>query len=286
VRNRDRITPGGGSGSLDGDHRFSRFNPAIGLTWNAAPGLNLYAGYNQGSRTPTAVELGCADPENPCKLPNAMAGDPPLRQVVTKTWEAGVRGKLADKTRWNAGVFRADNDDDILFVADNSAGFGYFRNVGKTRRQGVELGIDSRFGDVTLSANYTYLDATFRSPETLNGEANSSADDDGNIEIRSGDRIPLIPRHIFKARADWRSRRPGRWKAGCRRCLDRSRAATRTASTSPMALSSWAAAARPAMPCSTSAAPTKRVRICASSSRSTTCSTGATQRLRNWAPPA
>jgi outer membrane receptor protein involved in Fe transport len=204
VRNRDRITPGGGSGSLDGDHRFSRFNPAIGLTWNAAPGLNLYAGYNQGSRTPTAVELGCADPENPCKLPNAMAGDPPLRQIVTKSWEAGVRGKLADKTRWNAGVFRADNDDDILFVADNSAGFGYFRNVGKTRRQGVELGIDSRFGDVTLSANYTYLDATFRSPETLNGEANSSADDDGNIEIRSGDRIPLIPRHIFKARADWK----------------------------------------------------------------------------------
>jgi len=204
VRNRDRITPGGGSGSLDGDHRFTRFNPAIGASWDLARGLNAYAGYNEGSRTPTAIELGCADPDNPCKLPNAMAGDPPLHQVVTKTWEAGLRGTLAPKTRWNAGVFRADNVDDILFVADNSAGFGYFRNVGKTRRQGIELGIDSRAGDLSWSANYTWLDATFRSTELLNGAANSSADEDGNIVVRPGDRMPLIPRHVFKARADWR----------------------------------------------------------------------------------
>jgi outer membrane receptor protein involved in Fe transport len=203
VRNRDRITPGGGPGSLDGDHGFGRLNPAIGATWDATPALNLYAGYNEGSRTPTAVELGCADPENPCKLPNAMAGDPPLRQVVTRTWEAGVRGRLAAKGHWNAGLFRATNADDILFVADNAAGFGYFRNVGKTRRQGIELGLDSGAGDIAWSANYTLLDATFRSAEVLNGVANSSADDNGNIAVRPGDRLPLIPRHVFKARADW-----------------------------------------------------------------------------------
>jgi outer membrane receptor protein involved in Fe transport len=204
VRNRDHITPGGGSGSLDGDHRFSRFNPAIGASWDIARGVNVYASYNEGSRTPTAIELGCADPENPCKLPNAMAGDPPLHQVVTKTWEGGVRGNIGGQTHWNAGLFRANNVDDILFVADNAAGFGYFRNVGKTRRQGVELGLDGRAGDVGFSANYTYLDATFRSAETLNGAPNSSADEDGNIQVQSGDRMPLIPRHVFKARADWR----------------------------------------------------------------------------------
>jgi outer membrane receptor protein involved in Fe transport len=204
VHNRDHITPGGGPGSLDGDHRFARFNPAIGATWSLGRALNLYAGYNEGSRTPTAVELGCADPENPCKLPNAMAGDPPLRQVVTRTWEAGVRGRLAPKTHWNAGVFRADNVDDILFVADNAAGFGYFRNVGKTRRQGIELGLDGRAGALGFSLNYTWLDATFRSPELLNGEANSSADEDGRIAVQPGDRMPLIPRQIFKSRIDWR----------------------------------------------------------------------------------
>jgi outer membrane receptor protein involved in Fe transport len=204
VENRDHLTPGGGPGSLDGNHRFSRFNPAIGLAWTPSRGLNAYAGYNEGSRTPTAVELGCADPENPCKLPNAMAGDPPLRQVVTKTWEAGLRGRLGAKTRWNVGLFRADNVDDILFVADNSAGFGYFRNVGKTRRQGIELGLDGRAGALDFSINYTWLDASFRSAELLNGEANSSAGDDGRIAVRPGDRLPLIPRQIFKGRAEWR----------------------------------------------------------------------------------
>jgi outer membrane receptor protein involved in Fe transport len=203
VRNRDRVTPGGGPGSLDGDHRYGRFNPAIGITWAPARAVNAYAGYNEGSRTPTAVELGCADPANPCKLPNAMAGDPPLRQVVTRTWEAGVRGTVG-KVHWNAGVFRATNDDDILFVADNAAGFGYFRNFGRTRRQGLELGAEGRTGPVTVSAHYTYLHATFESGETVGGAGNSSADADGNIAIHPGDRLPLMPRHVFKARAQWR----------------------------------------------------------------------------------
>jgi len=202
VHNRDRITPGGGSGSLDGDHRFGRFNPAIGITWTPARGLNVYAGYNEGSRTPTTVELGCADPANPCKLPNAMAGDPPLRQVVTRTWEAGLRGTIA-RMHWHAGVFRATNDDDLLFVADNAAGFGYFRNFGRTRRQGVELGADGHTGPFELSVNYTFLDATFASGETIASPGNSSADANGNIAIRPGDRLPLVPRHVFKARAAW-----------------------------------------------------------------------------------
>lgn len=207
VNNRDRITPGGGSGSLDGDHRFSRFNPALGATWALSPHANVYGGYSEGSRTPTAVELGCADPANPCKLPNAMAGDPPLRQVVTRTWEAGVRGGAGSAARWHAGVFRAANTDDILFVADDSAGFGYFRNFGKTRRQGLELGIDGEFsgaiGAVAYSASYTWQDATFRSAELVNGAANSSQDADGNIAIRPGDRLPLVPAHILKANLDW-----------------------------------------------------------------------------------
>lgn len=202
VHNRDRIHPGGASGSLDGNQRYGRFNPAVGVTWSPSRKFNAYAGYNEGSRTPTAVELGCADPATPCKLPNAMAGDPPLRQVVTRTWEAGLRGTVR-RAHWNAGVFRATNDDDILFVADNAAGFGYFRNFGRTRRQGVELGVDGRAGAVALSVHYTYLAATFESRETIDSPGNSSADGAGTIAIRPGDRLPLMPHHVFKARAEW-----------------------------------------------------------------------------------
>ena len=87
-RTSTRITPGGGPGSLDGTHTFSRFNPAAGLTIDLPRRVNAYVGYSEGSRAATSIELGCADPESPCKLPNAMAGDPPLDQVVTRTIRA------------------------------------------------------------------------------------------------------------------------------------------------------------------------------------------------------
>ncbi len=210
VHNRDAITPGGGTGSLDGDNLFARFNPSIGLTFSASPALSAYAGFNQGSRAPSAVELGCADPASPCKLPNAMAGDPPLRQVVTSTLEAGLRGRLSADTAWTLGLFRADNRDDILFVADNAAGYGYFRNFGQTRRQGLEAGFSTRLAGAAVGANLTLLDATFRSAETLNAAGNSSNDAalaglpgvDGNIAVRPGDRLPLIPRQQLKLFAD------------------------------------------------------------------------------------
>ncbi len=210
VRSHDAIHPGGGAGSLDGEHRFSRFNPALGLSFAATPRLTAYAGVNQGSRSPSAIELGCADPANPCKLPNAMAGDPPLKAVVTTSAEAGLRGGDS-ALRWNLGLFHAVNRDDILFVADNVAGYGYFRNFGKTRRQGLEAGLSARLASgLRWGANLTWLDATFRSHETLNGAGNSSNDQalagspglEGTIVVLPGHQIPLIPRQLFKAFAD------------------------------------------------------------------------------------
>ena len=96
----------------------------------------------QGSRAPTSIELGCADPANPCSLPNALASDPPLQQVVTGTWEAGLRGKpeisFVHNLSWNAGAFRAENRNDILFVSSVELGTGYFQNFARTRRQGFD----------------------------------------------------------------------------------------------------------------------------------------------------
>ena len=91
IDNRDRIQPGSSPGSLDGDDRFGRFNPAAGVTIDLPRSVNVYAGYNEGSRAPTSIVLGFADPGKPCRLPNAMAGDPPLDQVVTGALESGAR---------------------------------------------------------------------------------------------------------------------------------------------------------------------------------------------------
>jgi outer membrane receptor protein involved in Fe transport len=212
LTNSDQLNPGGGAGSLDGNHTFSRFNPAAGVTLTPSKALKAYVGYSEGSRAPSSIELGCADPANPCRLPNSLAGDPPLNQVVTKTWEAGLHGALSNGLRWNAGVFRAENNDDILFVAaPANTQFGYFKNFGRTRREGLELGASGKAGAFNLGANYTWLNATYQSAETINAVGNSSNDTavagnkglDGNTHIAPGNRIPLIPRHLFKAHADY-----------------------------------------------------------------------------------
>ena len=203
IINEDQILPGGGEGSLDGNHVFQRFNPAIGTTYSWTPALTSYLGYNEGNRTPTSIELGCADPDHPCKLPNAMAGDPPLKQVVTKTWEAGLRGAWSQHTQWTAGVFHAQSTDDILFVAaPDVSSFGYFKNFGKTQRQGIELGLNSQQGAFKFATHYTWLQATYQSSEVLGGDSNST-NNDGNIAIQPGNTIPLTPKHILKVHADY-----------------------------------------------------------------------------------
>ncbi|HMA11139.1 MAG TPA: TonB-dependent receptor [Steroidobacteraceae bacterium] len=208
VDNDDAITPAGEPGTLTAKHTFNRLNPAAGLTFHPTGQVTAYLGYSQGSRAPSAIELGCADPENPCRLPNAMAGDPPLDAVVTRTLETGLRGRFREDFTWNLGVFRADNRRDILFVADDTSGFGYFRNFGRTRRQGIELGATGTVASWTAGFNFTFLDATYRSAEALLGAGNSTNDAgpgfEGSIEIEPGNRIPLTPRRLFKAFAEWR----------------------------------------------------------------------------------
>ncbi|UVO49279.1 TonB-dependent receptor [Sphingomonas sp. SUN019] len=207
VRNRDAITPGGGAGSLDGDHEFGRINPGIAVRWSPHRALSLDAAVAQTSRAPSAIELGCADPESPCRLPNALAGDPPLNQVVARTIEGGLslnhRGLRA-----RIGAFRTVSRNDILFVAADATGFGYFRNFGRTRRQGIDVDVSGAVGAVTVGGHYTLLDATYRSTENVGGAGNNSNDAEtpgfeGNIAIAPGDRIPLIPRHVFKANLGW-----------------------------------------------------------------------------------
>jgi len=217
VNDSDRINPIAGPGSLDGNYIYQRINPAIGITWNPVPTVNAYASYTLSSRAPTAIELGCADPANPCALPNALASDPPLQQVVSGTWEVGLRGKpevsFIRNLNWNVSAFRGENRNDILFVSSVQLGTGYFQNFAKTQRQGFDANLDGRIGRVTWGFDYTFLVATYQSPAVVDGSANNTSDTalagtpglDGNIYIHPGNRIPLIPKQSGKAYADFQA---------------------------------------------------------------------------------
>ena len=193
----------GGSSPLSGNHSFDRLNPAIGFTVTPSNSLTLYGNYNQASRAPTVVELGCSNPLQPCGLPNDFASDPDLKQVVASTFEVGVRGNLADqRLTWSADAFHTINRDDIQFVA-TSTNSGYFANVGDTRRQGIDLALGGVLERLKWNLSYSFVDATFESPFVVSAESNSTADANGNISVEPGDRIPLIPRNTGKLALDY-----------------------------------------------------------------------------------
>jgi iron complex outermembrane recepter protein len=194
--------------TLNGQHAFARFNPALGLTFNPTRSLTFYGRIEQGSRVPTPVELSCADPNAPCSLPNAFSGDPPLQSVIAKTAELGARGALGAYSTFTASIFRTALDNDIQFISSGGIGTGYFQNVGRTRRQGVELGAETKTGPFALSAHYTYLEATFQTPLVLMSVDNSAATGIRcatclEIQVQPGDQIPGMARHLFKARAQY-----------------------------------------------------------------------------------
>lgn len=199
--------------SLSGDHIFNRVNPAIGLTFTPIKNYNTYLGYNEGMRAPTSVELGCANPDAPCRLPNAMAGDPPLKAVVSKTWEAGIRAKENENLFWSAGVFSGRNTNDIQFINATGTSAGYFQNVGQTQRRGLEASLGTKISNLSFGGNYTFLDATFETDLTLPGAANSSGTNNGDpylgydsyrtIDVKKGDRLPNTPRNILKLYANY-----------------------------------------------------------------------------------
>ncbi len=196
---------------LNGQSRYSRFNPALGFTDKIMPNLTFYAGYSEGSRAPTASEIECSNPLKPCLLPSSLASDPPtLKQVVSATYETGLRGTLTPDwlgdnahITWNASLFRTDLTDDIYGIA-TSLSAGYFQNIGGTRRQGAELGLKYRHSAWSSYLNYSYVDATFESSLTLNSPSNPDQNASGNIFVKPGDHLPGIPQHRLKAGADYR----------------------------------------------------------------------------------
>lgn len=179
-----------GEGSLNGHHRFHRLNPAISLHYRSDP-LHIYVSYSQSTRTPSPAELSCADEDDPCKLPNGFVADPPLDQVITDTWEAGIDGE-ADNTQWHAGVYHSDSRDDIIFQqAGDRRSVGYFVNIERTRRVGAEFTLSRQWENLTLATSLSYLKATFESPFTSFSPQNPLG---GDRQVEPGDTIPGMPR--------------------------------------------------------------------------------------------
>ncbi len=192
--------------ALNGNEVFDRFNPIAGATYKITPELTAYAGYSEANRTPTPLELGCADPARPCLVMAFLVADPPLQQVISHTGEAGFRGTSElniGTVSWKFGYYRTRNINDILAIPSPVLqGFGYFQNVGDTRRQGLEAEISLKSSSLQMSASYALVDARFLSSLQV-GSNSPFADANGNVQITPGNQIPAIPRHRIKGSIDY-----------------------------------------------------------------------------------
>jgi outer membrane receptor protein involved in Fe transport len=203
-------------GDIEGSHAYAHFNPAVGLTYKAAPWLTLYGSYAVANRVPTPAELSCASPQNACSLANFFVGDPDLKQVVSRTVEAGLRGagKIADRTtlKYHLSLYRSDLDDDIAFINSVSQGRAYFANIGSTRRQGIDAEVELDAPRWSAFASYAYTDATYEASFVEGAGDNPAADGNGNITVNPGNHLPGIPSHQVKLGATYKI--ADRWSVG------------------------------------------------------------------------
>jgi outer membrane receptor protein involved in Fe transport len=179
---------------------YSRLSPKGGVSVEMGRGLTVYGSVGGAFRAPAVIELACADEAEPCPLPFALGDDPPIAAVRATTLEVGGR-LVAGQAILSASLYRTEVRDDIILLASDSSPAastieGYFDNIDKTRREGVELAAQLFLnGGHSLYANYAYTRATFQSAAEI---FSIREDFGGENEVVAGDEMPLVPRHQFK----------------------------------------------------------------------------------------
>ncbi len=178
---RDRRNP-----ANDGTSVFTRLSPEGGITYTVGD-LRVYASAGSSFRAPAALELACASPDAACPLPFSLGGDPPLRPVVASSFESGSEWSSGTGTTLGLSLFDTEVRDEIVFASASQVA-GYFTNVPRTRRRGMEtrfsllLPVTSR-----LFGSWTLVDATYRSAVTLASALESN-------DVLPGDHFALSPR--------------------------------------------------------------------------------------------
>jgi outer membrane receptor protein involved in Fe transport len=202
--------------SFDTTATYQRFNPRVGISVEVTPGGSVFASWGQAFRAPAVIENACADPETACPLPFALGDDPPLEPVKASTVEAGFR-YASDRYSFQGSTYYTSVKNDIFltpFGNENapvgSTIDGFFVNLDKTRRVGVELAASYKFpAGHSIYANYAYTRATFQSDAdifTIRSASGVSAETGDTVTnpfptdnaVIPGNRFPLVPDHQVK----------------------------------------------------------------------------------------
>ena len=190
-KSKDHFTSGPDQyGTVNGDDSgktdYDKVLPSAALSWQILPELMAYVSYAKGFETPTFTEMAY-------RLDEESGFNFNLTASTSDTYETGLKAQnsLGDFT---LAVFQTKTQNDIV-SAGNSNGRSTFRNADKTLREGVEFAWNKKlWRDLTATASYTYLDATFDADIPAYGSI---------AQIPSGNAIPGIAKNQAYASLAW-----------------------------------------------------------------------------------
>ena len=197
---RDLLDP-----SASGRNQFKQFSGGVGISKAIDRTWNAFVSYGRGFRAPVILEVMCADPDDPCQLPFELGPDPPLKPVISDTWQAGFR-MTRIRSQAEVTAYWTEVRDDIFNVTDlDMPTRGFFTNLDQTRRVGVEASLSlvpfSSF-PLTVRTEMGWTRATFESEATLSapffdddpgGPGDPMAGDPTPPQVAPGDRFPMVP---------------------------------------------------------------------------------------------
>jgi iron complex outermembrane recepter protein len=178
-----------------GDRTMRAVSPMLGVSSRIATFHSVYANVGSAFETPTTTELG-----------NQADGSAGLNRELdpqySTTYEVGAKGLAFSRVQYDVALFDSNIHDELVpYATPTSAGRMFFRNAGKTRRNGVEVALMTDVGPVTLASTYAYSHFRFRSFATVTTVQ-------GRLVTTEfgGNTIPGIPEHQAQLGATWRIR--------------------------------------------------------------------------------
>ena len=171
-----------------GERTLSAMSPMAGVVVQLPRRVSLYANLSSAFETPTVTELATQ--------PDGTAGlNPDLDPQHATTLEAGVKGTLFSRLRYDVAAFATRVRDELIpYEVPGGGGRRYFRNAGRTRRNGAEAGLTLFIAGVEAGLAASYFDFRFTDYAV---DGTSFADN----------QLPGIPRQQLQSYITWR---PGR----------------------------------------------------------------------------
>ena len=185
-----------------GRRDYSAISPVAALLFHPSGDSSLYASWGRGFETPTFAELGYRS--------DGRGGlNFGLQPARSRNVEIGAKREVGSTFRFDMALFRADTDNEIA-VATNSGGRSTFRNVGRSRRQGLEAAVDVRLAPRwKLNLTATLLDAKFRSTFLA---CTATPCINPTTPVDAGSRIPGVAERAVHGALQWGGERG--WSAG------------------------------------------------------------------------